>query len=516
MKLLHRSQAHPAATNGAQRYTWKLLVVDDEPDVLSLTRLNLKGFRFANRELDILEATSAAQARELLAQHPDIAVALIDVVMESDDAGLKLVEYIREQLDYRLVRLIIRTGQPGAAPERYVIDHYDIDDYKDKTELTSQRLYTTVRAAVKSYRDLKIIDLNRRGLARVLEAAPDIYRIGGDSLGDFFQGVLTQVIGLCRLDENSFISTIEGLIATLDDHHVTIQARSEAFRDQDRFEEVRELCLQVLENDELPPALRRHAVVLPLTVQHRTAGFIYVEPTDALSPADHDLLKMMANQCASALENLRLHLDLQASYNHAIDMLAEIAEFKDQNTGQHIKRIDSYTRLMALEMGVAPAEADLYGKASRLHDVGKIGIPDEILQKAGPLTPDEFELVKSHTRIGAAILRHDHFFGLARDVALHHHERWDGKGYPEGRKAGELPLVTRIVSVVDVFDALVSRRPYKAPWPLDQAIAEIAQGAGSQFDPAVVETLLRLYQRGDLDAIIASTQTHAEASHGGS
>lgn len=513
MKLIHRSQPHPAAPDSAQRYTWKLLVVDDEPDVLSLTRLNLKGFRFANRELDILEAGSAAQARELLAQHPDIAVALIDVVMESDDAGLKLVEYIREELDYRLMRLIIRTGQPGAAPERYVIDHYDIDDYKDKTELTSQRLYTTVRAAVKSYRDLKIIDLNRRGLGRVLEATPDIYRIGGDSLGEFFQGVLTQVIGLCRLDENSFISTIEGLIATLDDHQITIQARSDAFRDQGRFEEVRALCLQALEEDALPATLRRHAVVLPLTVQRRTAGFIYVEPTDELSPADRDLLKMMANQCASALENLRLHLDLQASYNHAIDMLAEIAEFKDQNTGQHINRIDSYTRLVAMEMGVAPAEAELYGKASRLHDVGKIGIPDEILQKAGPLAPDEFELVKTHTRIGAAILRHDHFFGLAREVALHHHERWDGRGYPEGRKASELPLVTRIVSVVDVFDALISRRPYKEPWPLDQAITEIAEGASSQFDPAVVETLLRLYQRGDLDAIIAST--HAGTNQNG-
>lgn len=215
MKLVRRTA--PAGRDAADfipHHVWKVLVVDDEPDVLSLTRLNLKNFRFANRELEIFEAASAEEAKSLLARHGDIAVALIDVVMESDDAGFKLVEYIRNELGNALLRIVIRTGQPGIAPERHVIDHYDIDDYKDKTELTAQRLYTTVRTAIKAYRDLKIIELNRRGLSRVLEATPDIYRITATSLSGFFQGVLTQVIGLCRLDESSFISTIEGVIAT--------------------------------------------------------------------------------------------------------------------------------------------------------------------------------------------------------------------------------------------------------------------------------------------------------------
>jgi hypothetical protein len=116
----------------------------------------------------------------LLAQHGDIAV-----VMEIDDAGLRLVEYIRKDLKNQLLRLVIRTGQPVVAPGRYVIDHYDIDDYKGRTELTATRLYTTVRAALKAYRDLRTIELNRQGLARVLEAAPDINRIGNGSLNQF-------------------------------------------------------------------------------------------------------------------------------------------------------------------------------------------------------------------------------------------------------------------------------------------------------------------------------------------
>ncbi|TAN47133.1 MAG: DUF3369 domain-containing protein [Methylococcaceae bacterium] len=509
MKLVRTassSQPDQDTVEHAPRYVWKVLVVDDEPDIRSLTRLNLKNFHFASRELEILEADSAAQARELLTRHRDVAVALIDVVMESDDAGLKLVEYIRNELGNTLLRIIIRTGQPGVAPERYVIDHYDIDDYKDKTELTAQRLYTTVRTAIKAYRDLKTIELNRRGLSRVLEVTPDIYRITTASLSDFFQGVLTQIIGLCRLDESSFISTIEGVIVTVDGQELTIQARSEAFRSEQRFQTVRALCLKALENGAASLPLRNHALVFPLRVRQGIAGFIYVEPTDKLSCADGDLIQMVANQCSSALENLRLHFDLQTSYDHAVDMLAEIAEFKDKTTGRHICRIDSYTRLVALEMGVSPQEAELYGKASRLHDVGKIGIADELLNKTGRLSAAEFEIVKQHTRIGASILSHDHFLGLARDVALYHHERWDGKGYPEGRLASELPLVTRIVSVVDVFDALISRRPYKEPWSLQDAVAAIAHNAGSQFDPDVVEAFLKLYRRGAFDAIIALAQ----------
>ena len=166
----------------SQRYSWKVLVVDDEEDVRTLTKLNLKDFVFDGKAIEFLEADSAQQAKELISQHNDIALILIDVVMETDDAGLKLVEYIRNDLNIHLTRLVIRTGQPGVAPERFVIDNFDIDDYKDKTELTIDKLYTTVRSAIKSYRELKAIHMNRVGLRKVVEAAPEVYRISKTSL----------------------------------------------------------------------------------------------------------------------------------------------------------------------------------------------------------------------------------------------------------------------------------------------------------------------------------------------
>ena len=508
MKIVRSGNA-PDSRAPARRQAWKILVVDDEPDVRSLTRLNLKGFRFADRDIEIIEAGSAAEAREVLARHADIAVALIDVVMESDDAGLLLVEYIRKTVGNAIMRLVIRTGQPGVAPERYVIDHFDIDDYKDKTELTAQRLYTTVRSSLKSYRDLRTIDLNRRGLAGILDAAPEIYQLSGRSRKEFFQGILTQVIGLCSLEDNCFIATVDSMVGTIDGPQVTVQAASEHFVGNERFDEIRRLCGEAVVSGERPPGLRANAMILPLKSRLRPVGFIYVEPTATLTEQDANLLRILAQQCSVALENIELHNSVRNSHDNAVDMLAEVAEFKDRSTGEHINRIDAYTRLVALEMGVAADVAELWGKASRLHDVGKIGIPDHVLAKPGKLDAYEFEMVKQHTSIGAFILRHDAFFELAREVACSHHERWDGKGYPEGRPSREFSLLTRIVSVVDVFDALVSPRPYKRAWPITEAIAAIEAGAGSQFDPDVVAAFRNVYQRGELAAIVARIQSPA-------
>jgi response regulator RpfG family c-di-GMP phosphodiesterase len=488
---------------------WKLLVVDDEPDVCTVTRLCLKDFRFGERGLEILQAGSAYEAKAVLAAHNDIAVALIDIVMETDDAGLRLVEYIRKTLSNPMIRIIIRTGQPGAAPERFVIDHYDIDDYKDKTELTATRLYTTVRTAIKSYSDLKIIDLSRAGLSHVLAAAPDIYRLTNTSMSEFFEGVLTQIVGLCRLSESSCIGTLDGIVATIDGQEIQVRAACGNFAGSTRFEEIRSDCSKMILHGHKPATFPERVIVIPLIVESQPVGFIYIEPTRELPSADRNLIMVLAQQCSSALENIRLHTDIKESFDQAIDMLAEVAEFKDKTTGDHIQRIDHYTKAVARELGISEDEAILWGSASRLHDVGKIGIPDALLQKPGKLTAEEFVEIQKHTRIGKSILGRSNFMRIAREVAMHHHERWDGKGYPEGKPSREYSLLTRIVSVVDVFDALVSPRSYKISWSTDDAIKELRQGTGTQFDPTVIAAFMAVHERGEFNHLIESARTAA-------
>ena len=511
MKIIrtrNEPEKHANEVNEGPRHTWKLLVVDDEPDVLEVTRLNLRSFRFDERDLEILEAKSAIEARDILAKEKNIAVALIDVVMETDDAGLRLVEYIREELNNQMIRLVIRTGQPGMAPERYVIENYDIDDYRDKTDLTATRIYTTVRSALKAYRDLRAIELNKQGLERVLEATPDIYHIANTSLQKFFEGVLTQIVGLCHLSEGSFISTIPGMIATVEGVEFTVQADTGGNIDANRMQMIHDGCVEILTTGKAPESLRKDSFVVPLSISGKPVGFIYIEPTRDMTQADRDLIRVAARQCSSALENLKLHRNLAEAYDNSVEMLAQVAEFKDKATGGHVRRLEEYTRLLALEMGVGETEAELFGKASRVHDVGKVGIPDYILQKPGKLTDEEYEVIKTHTRIGAAILSQDKHMELACNIALHHHERWDGSGYPDGVMASTLPLATRIVSVLDVFDALVCCRPYKDAWPVEKAVALIQEGAGTQFDPVVVEVFIKLLGQGAFDSIVKSAQVH--------
>jgi response regulator RpfG family c-di-GMP phosphodiesterase len=514
MKIVRKLASSGSGGPEPRALPWKVLVVDDEPDVRQLTALNLRGFQFAGRPLDLIEAASAAEAKEKLRTHSDIAMALIDVVMETDDAGLKLVEHIRAELNNRMMRLVIRTGQPGIAPERFVIDNFDIDDYKDKTELTVQKLYTTVRSGLKGYRDLQTIELNRIGLARILDVTPELYNLHLDKLEDYFRGLLMQIIGICNLGHSGMISTIDGLVATLEGKELRIRAGIGEFgggaEGEMRRHEIAELCSRTVLSHEIPEELRHGAMVIPLQVHHEVLGFVYLESGDELSVDDRELIKVMANQCAAALDNFRLHHSLEESYDEAIDMLAQVAEFKDSATGTHIHRMQEYTRRMAKALGCTEAESDIYAKASRLHDVGKVGIPDNILRKPGKLTEEEFAVMQRHTRIGDTVLSRSPSLAVARVVAKSHHERWDGTGYPDGLAGESIPYSARIVAVADVFDALVSTRPYKGPWLAERAAAEIEAGSGKYFDPQIAEVFLKLYRDGRMDDLIAAAVASAE------
>src|SRR5262252_2361965 len=177
---------------------WKIAVIDDEPAVHDGTRFALSDYKLNGQGLEILSAYSAAEGRELLRKHADVAVVLLDVIMESDTAGLELVEYIRKELKNETVRIILRTGQPGQAPERRVIVDYDINDYKAKTELTADKLFTALTAALRSHQQLQRMVETRRGLEIIIEAASTLFDF--KSMQRLAEGVLTQIASLLNVD----------------------------------------------------------------------------------------------------------------------------------------------------------------------------------------------------------------------------------------------------------------------------------------------------------------------------
>jgi HD-GYP domain-containing protein (c-di-GMP phosphodiesterase class II) len=171
----------------------------------------------------------------------------------------------------------------------------------------------------------------------------------------------------------------------------------------------------------------------------------------------------------------------------ALDRLAQAAEYRDDNTPEHTQRVGALAARLARNMGLPDRTVRLLRRAAPLHDLGKIAIPDSILLKPGRLEPEEYAVIQTHAVLGARVLAggSSDVFGLAEQVVLSHHERWDGGGYPDGLAGEAIPVAARIVHVADVFDVLVHERPYKEAWTVEQAAAEIRAGAGTQFDPRV-------------------------------
>ncbi len=196
---------------------------------------------------------------------------------------------------------------------------------------------------------------------------------------------------------------------------------------------------------------------------------------------------------------------LNHSYQAVTRSLTRAAEHKDNETGNHILRIGESAALMARALGCEADWIELIRQAAPMHDVGKIGIPESILNKPGPLTPEERAIMSEHSQIGYRILHdeaHAPLTDLAAEIALYHHERWDGKGYPKGLKGEEIPLAARIVALCDVYDALRSSRPYKEPWPAEKVQALILENAGQHFDPALVTVFASLFE--PLEALLAT------------
>ena len=216
------------------------------------------------------------------------------------------------------------------------------------------------------------------------------------------------------------------------------------------------------------------------------------EKRKELQMSDQQLVKYADDLNKTILELKTANQELQESYIDTIHRLALAAEYKDEDTGDHIIRMGRYSALIAEKLDLPSKEVQNILYASPMHDVGKIGIPDSILMKPGKLTEEEFTTMKNHSIIGANLLSYSksEVLKLAEEIAISHHEKWNGKGYPQGLAGEEIPLVGRIVGLADVFDALTSKRPYKDPFPVEKAIDIIKQERGEHFDPDVVDVFL--------------------------
>lgn len=473
----------------------KLLIVSGEDAFLKHVRKDLSNLEMFDRSVELFEARNSGEARTLLQQETALAVVLVDQALETETAGLDLVRHIRLDLGLDHLRLVLR-GEPFAGRNngREPIETH-LDGLIAITRSRPASLIPTLQSLLAPSRDEQL-EQERRGLYRLITFIGTLQRMQHPQ--EYFDSVQAYAVQLANAVElpgaveaiGSAIFTDDGRIpvlqgrqgslAALDigsERFATLQANiNDLFRNRAHLDPFGPISLFSMQHEDRPVAC----------LALETAGF-----PDSLQLA---LLSQFAAAASPSLVKLQQFDNLRHGNRKIMQLLAIAAEYRDEFATEHITSIQRYTEKTALELCLPAEQAEQYGLATITHDIGKLAIPDAILLKPDALTTEEYEIVKQHPQIGAEMLPAGEAFALARQIAHSHHERWDGKGYPDGLAGDTIPLPARILAVVDVFDALVNNRVYKQPWPVEQAIAEIRNGAGTQFDPNVVEAFTRVIE----------------------
>ena len=507
-KLTFKDDTVTTATK--KERVWTVLIVDDEPDIHEVTKLALSGFEFEKKKCRFISAYSAKEAKEVLENTPNIALALVDVVMETDDAGLNLVNYIRNDLKNRLIRVILRTGQPGQAPEEKVIHDYDINDYKGKSELTTQKLYTSVLTSLRTYRDMIAIEKNRQGLKKIISSSSSIEKVS--SLKDFLSAVLEQLASLLHLNDYDTDENMPSFMAAI------IEDKCIQIAGSGRFASVTESIFQEEENAHIRPLVMEaresgediyrdgyYVLYRPSLLDYN--GFVLYMEVEELEQMDKDLIHLFFEKATIAFENAILTDEIEATQREIIFTISEIAEQRSNETGQHVKRVALYSKLLAESCELSPIEINNIFIAAPMHDIGKMAIPDYVLKKPGKLDDEEMKIMKTHASVGYDMLKSSKrdILKMSAVIANEHHEKYDGSGYPRGLKGEEINIYARIVALADVFDALGSRRVYKEKWDMEDILDYVKAQRGKHFDPRIVDLFLE-----NFDAILRIHLEHRD------
>lgn len=475
---------------------WKIVIVDDEEDIHTVTKMALKRFSLDERSLTFLHAYSGQEAKELLSKEQDVALVFLDVVMETDDAGLEVARWMRQDLKNFFSRIVLRTGQPGQAPEERVIVDYDINDYKEKTELDRKKLFTTVFAALRAYRDIiqveqarKYQELYRTGLERVISSTTEV--LEKRTLQHFFNGLLQQVMSILRIDQKSMLVQVEGISAVYEEDDYQVIAH---ISPDDAPATIDDKTLSYLNRAvQAGESIHEDDVLVGYFPSHSSkVSLLYLKGIEQLSDIDAQLLQIFSGNVTLAFDNLLLNREIIETQEELIYRLGDVVESRSNEAGNHIRRMSEVSYMLAIEYGLPQEEAELLKQAAPMHDIGKIATPDSVLLKPGRLDDAEMEIMKQHPNIGHDILEGSErpILKAAAIISQQHHEKYDGTGYPNGLKGDDIHIFARIVAVADVFDALTHKRCYKDAWPIEDVIELFKRESGKHLDAKVVSLML--------------------------
>jgi response regulator RpfG family c-di-GMP phosphodiesterase len=476
---------------------WRILVIDDDESIHQVTRLVLADANIEHRNLEIVSAYNSIQAREILLEDNTFCMAFVDVVMETDHAGLELVEWIRNVLKNQAIRLILRTGQAGSAPEAKVIKEFDINDYKEKTDFTAGKMTTTVYASIRAYRDIMTIQRSLDAFKQLIKATHALLKI--NQFKPFGSAALDHLLTLMEVDSSAlyiarsqleFDETSSNLIIACTGKYVS---ESDSLETSEISNDVKELIQKAFDN-------KSHYTTDEVFVGYyetsgNSASVLYIEFEDDAEHFKANLAEIFATNVALILDSLSKQHEMENTQKELIYIVGEAIEARSKETGCHVHRVALICELLAKKLGLNEAFVDAIRLAAPLHDIGKVVIPADLLHKPEKLDEEEWEIMKTHAEAGFQLLSKSKksVSRLGARLAHYHHENWDGSGYPEGLSGDKIPIEARIMAVADVFDALGSDRCYKKKWSNDDIKTFLIEQRGKKFEAKIVDVFIEYY-----------------------
>jgi len=477
--------------------TWKILVVDDDESVHQVTNLVLSTTEVEGKKLEIVSVFSSKEAKQKLLEDDSFCMAFVDVVMETDHAGLELVEWIRKDLKNQAIRLVLRTGQAGSAPESRVIRDFDINDYKEKTDFTSGKMVTTVYASIRAYRDIMTIQKSLDAFKQLIKATNDLLKI--DQFKPFASAALDHLLTLMDVESSALYIARTQLDYDLARNDMIIACTGKYVSEHDSLEasDIDENVKKAIEEVFLN---KTHYVGEDCFVGYyettaNASSVLYIEFEDDSEHFRANLAELYATNVALILENLTKQHEVERTQKELLYVVSESIEARSKETSAHVRRVSLICELLAIKLNLSGSFIDAIRLAAPLHDLGKIAVPEKILHKPGKLDKDEWEIMKTHAAVGGELLSKStsSISKLGSRLARSHHENWDGTGYPDGLSGEDIPIEARIMAIADVFDALGSKRCYKEEWNNEDIKKYLIEEKGKKFDPDLVDVFIQFY-----------------------
>lgn len=475
---------------------WKILIVDNDNFFHVMIKEMLRDFYLEDIPLVILSAYSNKEALQILSHNKDIALVLIDAFNGVAAAGLELIKYIRETMENRATRIVLMTNSGNNRLHEDIILNYDINGYEEKMELLSKKLHTTVVSSLRSYRGILHIYNNKKAMEQVVASSSNLFETG--SIEEFISSTFCHLNTLINCCKEDHVCSINGLAAI----RLPGQKAFSIISGYGKYEDsINNRVMDSVSKEDFMLVqkaynAREHLITTDKYISHYHSssgieGIIFIEIKDKRINLDLELLNLFHRNISAAFENLCINKEIEETQREILYILGEVTEARSEETGNHVKRVSKYSKILAEKYGLSKRDTMLITMGVPIHDVGKIAIPDNILMKPGKLTPEEFEIIKTHTTIGYNLLKGSNreLLKSAAIIAHEHHERYDGKGYPRGLKGEEIHIFGRIASVADVFDALGSPRVYKKAWLTKDILSYFKEEKGKHFDPKLVDIL---------------------------